>query len=316
VPALADIPYLQITRNEPLAAHTRFGLGGPADLFIETASRPSFAAAVAALHAAGTPFVVIGHGTNLVVSDAGVRGAVLRFTGAEINAQGASVQAAAGATLQALVDFTIAAGLAGIHTLAGVPGSVGGAVYGNAGAYGRSIHESVREVEFSDGAGIRTLPQPGCEFAYRESVFKRRKDWHILGVTLELEPGDATALNARAAEIMATRNAKFPVDMRCAGSVFKNLMAADLPAAARAAVPPQAVREGKVAAAWFLEAVGMKGAGRGGMHVADYHANLVYNDGTGTARQLLELLADAKRRVRERFGLMLEEEVQFIGDFA
>ena len=110
---------------------------------------------------------------------------------------------------------------------------------------------------------------------------------------------------------MALRNTKFPPSMKCAGSVFKNLLASELPPGV--AVPPEVVREGKVPAAYFLEQVGAKGLAHGGIHVADYHANLIYNDGAGTARQFRDLAAELKARVRERFGLELEEEVQYLG---
>src|ERR1019366_1528376 len=114
-----------------------------------------------------------GSGTNLIVSDSGFQGVVLRFTGADLRGNGAQVCVAAGAVLQDLVDFTVINGLAGIHTMTGIPGSVGAAVYGNAGAYGRAIDRSIREVRFFDGAGIRVASNEECHFRYRESVFKR-----------------------------------------------------------------------------------------------------------------------------------------------
>ena len=115
--------------------------------------------------------------------------------------------------------------------------------------------------------------------------------------------------------ILKVRNEKFPVTMKCAGSIFKNLLLNDLPAAWRRKCPPAAVREGKVPAAWFLEQVGAKGMARGDIHVADYHANLIYNAGGGTAADLCALIRELKARVRERFGIELEEEVQYVGYF-
>jgi UDP-N-acetylmuramate dehydrogenase len=190
---------------------------------------------------------------------------------------------------------------------------VGAAVYGNAGAYGHSISERVRSVRFFDGHGVRIFGNAGCEFAYRESVFKRRKDWVIFSTELSLEPADPAELKRTASEIQAIRDEKFPVMMKCAGSIFKNLLLAELPSAVAAQVAPRVVREGKVAAAYFLEQVGAKGMARGDMRVADYHANLIYNAGGGTARELRDLIAELKSRVRARFGLELEEEVQYAG---
>lgn len=257
--------------------------------------------------------MVIGAGSNLIAADEGFPGTVLRFTASKIEADGNRVHVEAGAVLQDLVDFSIDRGLGRIHTMTGVPGWVGGAVYGNAGAYGHSMHESVREVRFFDGETIRTIHNAACEFRYRESIFKREKNWIIFSAVLELDPGDPAELRRVADDIFRIRNEKFPPTMKCAGSIFKNLMLAELPAEVQAAVPGKAVREGKVASAYFLEQVGAKGLRNGGIHVADYHANLIYNAGGGTARELREVIRELKRRVHDRFGFDLEEEVQYIG---
>jgi UDP-N-acetylmuramate dehydrogenase len=219
----------------------------------------------------------------------------------------------AGAVLQDLVDFSIAHGLKGLETLSGIPGSVGAAIYGNAGAYGHSISERVVSVRFYDGAQVRVFGNEECKFHYRESVFKRHKEWIIFSTELRLDAADGPALRQAADEILKIRNEKFPVTMKCAGSIFKNLLLAELPEAAAAEVPASAVREGKVPAAWFLERVGAKGMVRGDIHVAAYHANLIYNAGAGTAADLCALIAELKARVRERFGFELEEEVQYVG---
>ena len=197
--------------------------------------------------------------------------------------------------------------------MTGVPGWVGGAVYGNAGAYGNSLHTVIESVRFWDGRVIRTFSNAECCFGYRESRFKRHKDWVIFSTTFRLTPGDAAQLRARADEILSIRNAKYPPTMKCAGSIFKNLFFAALPPAAQREVPPQLVRDGKVPSAWFLEAVGGKGIRNGDIHVADYHANLIYNPGHGTARQVCEVIDDLKARVHSRFDFLLAEEVQYIG---
>src|SRR5262249_10853694 len=149
--------------------------------------------------------------------------------------------------------------------------SIGAAVYGNAGAYGHSISERVQNVEFFDGQEVRMFANEECEFHYRESIFKRKKDWIIFSVKLQLEPAGAEELRKISSDIVKVRNEKFPVTMKCAGSIFKNLHLRELPASAAAEVPPSAVREGKVPAAWFLEQVGAKGVQRGDIHVAAYH---------------------------------------------
>jgi UDP-N-acetylmuramate dehydrogenase len=310
---LAGIPNVTVSHGTPMSRYTRFGIGGPADLFADTASAEGFAAALRSARDAAIPVTVIGGGTNLIVSDEGFRGLVLRFSAGEIVAKGSIVTADAGAVLQDLVDFANRHGLAGLETLAGIPGWVGAAVYGNAGAYGHSLGERVVSVRFFDGEQIRVFDRSACEFHYRESIFKRRKDWVIFSTELSLTPGDPSALEKTSADIRRVRNAKFPPAMKCAGSIFKNFLLRELPADVAAQVPAEVVREGKVPAAWFLEQVGAKGARRGDIQVAAYHANLIYNDGAGTARDLRALIADLKQRVRTRFGIEVEEEVQYVG---
>jgi UDP-N-acetylmuramate dehydrogenase len=310
---LAEIPNLTVFTGAPLSRYTRFGIGGLADLYAETGSAEAFIAALSAARASGMETVVIGGGTNLIVSDAGFRGIVLRYRGDRLLEANGRVHADAGAVLQDLVDFAIAHGLAGLETLAGIPGSVGAAVYGNAGAYGHSLSERVIKVRFYDGENVRVFDNEQCEFQYRESVFKRYKDWIIFSTELRLDAGNAHALRETADSILKVRNEKFPVTMKCAGSIFKNLLMRELPPSAAAEVPAQAIREGKVPAAWFLEQVGAKGMLRGDIHVAAYHANLIYNGGAGTAADLRALIEELKARVADRFGIELEEEVQYVG---
>jgi UDP-N-acetylmuramate dehydrogenase len=315
---LAQIPNLQLLEQALLSHYTRFGIGGPADIFAETEDESSFIAALGLVGASGLRSVVIGGGTNLIVSDEGFRGVVLRFKAHEIRAslsptRGPCVHAGAGAELQDLVDYTVAHGLKGIETMTGVPGWVGAAVYGNAGAYGHSIMERVEQVRFFDGKQVRIFGNAECEFQYRESVFKRHKDWIIFSTELRMDAAASEGLRQVADGILKVRNAKYPPSMKCAGSIFKNLILAELPESVRERVPASVIREGKVPSAYFLEQVGAKGIRNGGIHVADYHANLIYNAGQGNARQLREVIDDLKTRVERHFGLQLEEEIQYVG---
>jgi UDP-N-acetylmuramate dehydrogenase len=211
------------------------------------------------------------------------------------------------------VDFANRRGLKGLETLSGIPGWTGAAIYGNAGAYGHSIAERVASVRFFDGSEVRVFDWAQCDFAYRESIFKRHKDWIIFSTDLKLEAADAEELTKTSAEILKVRNEKFPPTMKCAGSIFKNFLWKELPSQVAEQVPAKVVREGKVPAAWFLEQIGAKGMRLGGIQVADYHANLIYNAGEGTARELCAVIAELKARVRERFGVEVEEEVQYVG---
>jgi len=310
---LAEIPNLTVLMDAPLSRYTRFGIGGPADIYAETESVDAFVAALTSARASGWPVMVIGGGTNLIVSGGGFRGVVLRYRASRLTAEETRVSADAGAVLQDLVDFTVDRGLKGLETLAGIPGSVGAAVYGNAGAYGHSISERVVSVRFYDGRAVRVFDNAACQFRYRESIFKEHKEWIIFSTELLLDSADAAVLRKTADDIVKIRNEKFPVTMKCAGSIFKNLLLNELPQRVAAQVPATAVREGKVPAAWFLEQAGAKGMQRGDIHVAAYHANLVYNAGAGTADDLYSLIQELKQRVRERFGIEIEEEVQYVG---
>jgi UDP-N-acetylmuramate dehydrogenase len=309
---LAGIPNLSIRRNVSLAEYTRFGLGGPADALVDAQDSAAFHSALQLTRGFDLPMVVIGGGTNLIVSDGGFPGIVLRFTGSLIERDGNCLGIESGAVLQDVVDFSINHGLAGLQTMTGIPGWVGGAVYGNAGAYGHSIQEVVERVRATNGEQVVEFSTAECEFTYRESMFKRRKEWVILSTHLRLHRADASELRRTAEGIRSIRDEKYPPSMRCAGSIFKNLLFAKLPASVQSEVPPNLVREGKVPSAWFLERIGAKGMRVGDIQVATYHANLLYNDGAGTSADLITVITELKQRVRERFGFELEEEVQYV----
>jgi UDP-N-acetylmuramate dehydrogenase len=309
---LRAIPHVTVTEHVPLSECTRFAIGGPARFLIDVSAEQALLAVLSELRGSSAAVALIGGGTNLIVSDDGFPGAVLRYTSSRIEVAGSKVRVESGAVLQDLVDFNIERGLQGLETMTGIPGWVGGAIYGNAGAYGHAIQERIESVRFFDGACLREIGNAECAFAYRESIFKRRKDWIVISATLRLDPADPAALAATAHGILKIRNEKYPPSMRCAGSIFKNLILAELPEAVRAQVPDRVIREGKVPSAYFLEGVGAKGMAMGAIRVADYHANLIYNTGGGTAGQLRELIEILKSRVLARYGLRLEEEVQYI----
>lgn len=289
---------------------TRFGLGGPADMVIESENSEEF---LAELRQVDGPHLVLGGGTNLVASDDGYRGTILRFLGKTIERDDTTLRVESGADLEDVVRFAVENGLAGIESMMRIPGWVSGAVYGNAGAYGQSLREVISRVEIFDGVRRRWIAKEECGFRYRSSRFKAERSWTILQAEFSLRPGYAPALAARAAEIQATRDAKFPPSMKCAGSIFKNCFFADLPPKAQVAVPQNLIRDGKVPSAFFLEQVGAKGTSTGGIRVADYHANLIYNAGGGTAAQVIEIIDDLRLRILQKFEFDPEIEVQFIG---
>jgi UDP-N-acetylmuramate dehydrogenase len=308
------IPNLQVTENVPLRQLTRFAIGGPARLLMDASTEAALVSAFEIIREAQSPWALTGGGTNLLAADEGFPGVVLRHTAKNIQIDGTTVTVEAGAILQDVVDATIEQGLRGLETMTGIPGWIGGAVYGNAGAYGHSIQERVESVRFFDGEIFREIDNPACEFQYRESIFKRHKDWIVTSATVRLDPADATELRAKAAGILKIRNEKYPPSMHCAGSIFKNLILAELPPSLRERVPQTVIREGKVPSAYFLEQVGAKGMANGDIRVADYHANLIYNLSAGTASQVRQVIEELTDKVRQVYGLQLEEEVQYLGN--
>jgi UDP-N-acetylmuramate dehydrogenase len=308
-----ELTDVRVATGVALSAYTRFGIGGPAKFLVESSNNESFQSALTLARQSGLPHVVIAGGTNLVVSDKGFDGSVLRFTGERIHVKGMRMHVEAGASLQAVVDRSIESSLQGMETMTGIPGSLGAAVYGNAGAYGHSLNERVESVCYTDGRTTHALPGNKCDFEYRGSIFKRRKDWVILSAELSFDAGDRSELQNKALEIRTIRDAKYPPSMKCAGSIFKNCFFRDLPEPVQRELPEKMIRDGKVPSAWFLEQVGAKGIRRGDIQVATYHANLIYNDGNGTAEDLVAVIADLKRRIRDRFGFEIEEEVQYVG---
>lgn len=304
-----------ILQNAPLSRYTRFALGGPARTLVDASTPEELAEVWDNARATGDRVALIGGGSNLIASDEGFAGTVLRYIAAQLAIEGNTIHVDAGCVLQTLVDASIDAGLEGLHTMTRIPGWTGGAVYGNAGAYGHSIHEFVERVGFFDTTSgrVEEIGNAACEFRYRESVFKRRKDWIVLNATLRLpHAADPLKIRAEADRILKIRDEKFPPELKCAGSIFKNLFFADLPQDVQGLVPKEVVREGKVPSAYFLEQIGAKGMFAGGIRVADYHANLIYNTGTGTAAQVRHLIAILKERVIEHYGIELEEEVQYL----
>lgn len=257
--------------------------------------------------------ITLGGGSNLIVADAGFDGVVVRFTGRKMDRNDGVTTAETGAVWQDVVDYHNELALTGMERMTGIPGWLGGAVYGNAGAYGQTIMDFVESVRVFDGAGFRDVPREDCGFAYRTSGFKARKDWVLLSARMRLAAGDAIEIRQTSAEILATRNEKFPPTMKCAGSIFKNLHVANLPESALNRVPLGVMKAGKVPSAWFLEQAGSKGMKVGGIAVAEYHANLIYNTGSGTAVEVCALIDELKCRVQSEFGLLLEEEVQYVG---
>jgi UDP-N-acetylmuramate dehydrogenase len=282
--------------SRPLADLTSFRIGGPADLFVTVQTEDELMAAMAAAHRISMPAFCLGAGTNLLISDRGMRGLVVKlgdgFT--TISIESFKVIAGGAAQFGMLVEIVVEHGLAGLEFGEGIPGTVGGGLVMNAGAFGGEMAKVVTLVHGVTVEGdARALTRDEVNFAYRRTDLPPR--FVITRVDFELEPGDRETLRARVAELKAKRAARQPRDVPNAGSIFKN--------------PP-----GNFAGR-LLENAGLKGARLGGAAFSDQHANFIVNLGGARAAEVRALMELARNKVKEAAGVWLEPEVKLVGDW-
>lgn len=290
----------QLLTSEPLGPYTTFGIGGPADFFIRATNPETFVLACNSARELGIPLFVLGGGSNLLINDAGFRGLVVKSDLTEIVQRGTRVTVGSGVRFDTLVDWAADHSLAGLAFAAGIAGSVGGAIYGNAGCYGKEIGELVVEVTLATPEGqIKVAPKEYCGFSYRHSRLKETGDT-ILTVTLQLEPGDAAELRKIADGHRAHRAERHPTRDCSAGCFFKN-------------IEDPSAQYGKIAAGKLLEDIGAKSERVGGAAVHDGHANIIINAGGATAHDVLTLARRLRRKVAEKSGHLLDREIIFLG---
>ena len=300
------------SQNEPLSKHTTLEIGGPAKYFGETQSEEELKEIVKKAMNEAIPFMVVGEGSNLLVADEGFEGLVIKNKVKGIKKKDGLVSAMMGSALQELVDFTIKNGLAGMQKMTGIPGTVGGAIYGNAGAYGHTISDHLVRIKVFDGKKTFWMAKAECNFSYRDSDFKKT-EYILLEAEFKLDAGDSSHLRKEAEETLALRLKKYKPGIACPGSFFKNVQVKDLSQEQLAKIPKDKIVYEKIPAGYLLEEVGAKGARRGDIEIADFHANLFINRGKGTARDFYSLSEEFKQKVKEKFGIVLEPEVQLIG---
>lgn len=281
--------------GRPLAALTTLGCGGPAALLIEADSRAHLSGILAAARQKNIPWFVLGHGSNLLVADEGWDGLVITLGGEfrECHRNGERLSCGGAATLPRVARIASGAGLAGLEPLAYIPGTIGGALAINAGAYGTSIGDLVVEAEVCLPGEVKTIPAENLNFGYRTrgvpagSVVSR--------VVLELKQGDPEAITGKMLDMRRRREVSQPLREKSCGSVFKN-------------------PGGKKSAGQLLDEAGCKGLDSGGAAVSDIHANFIINRGNATARDVLDLMNECRRKVKDGSGVVLEPEVRFLGN--
>lgn len=287
----------KVLEQEPMARHTTFRIGGPADYFVELGSIEQIRAAIQVCREENLPWFVLGRGSNLLVSDKGYRGVILSiykdFQKTEI--QGETVTVQAGVLLTTLSGKVLDASLTGLEFASGIPGTIGGAVVMNAGAYGGEMKDIVRKVTVLDQDGeVRTLTCGEMQFGYRTSLAKK-KEYIVLGAELTLKQGEKEKIREEMQTLKAKRIEKQPLEFPSAGSTFKR---------------PEGYFAGKL----IMDA-GLRGAAVGGAQVSEKHCGFVVNTGNATAADVRELMRRVQEKVEEQFGVHLEPEVRFLGEF-
>lgn len=292
----AALPALEIRENEPMSEHCSFKIGGPARLMLLPSSAEEAASALAILRSSGAQVLIVGSCTNLLIPDEGYPGAVVRMSKPASSMElldAERIRAQAGATLNALAVFAAQHELTGLEFAHGIPGSVGGGVAMNAGAYGGEMRDVLESAEYVDADGvISTLSGDALGLSYRHSAFSDT-DKLITSAVFRLTPGDGEAVRARMNELIEKRRASQPLDMPSAGSTFKR------------------PKTGYAAA--LIDEAGLKGLRVGGAMVSTKHAGFVVNAGGATYSDVIELMREVRRRVYEFSGVLLEPEVKIIG---
>jgi UDP-N-acetylmuramate dehydrogenase len=296
--AVRRVVRARVLENERMSGHTTLGVGGPADVFVEVETEDDLAALMGCISRAGLPWIVIGDGANLLVSDKGIRGVVISLAGEfeDVDVRPPIVQAGASARISAVADVAAENDLSGLEGVGTVPGTVGGAIVMNAGTHRGYIDEVTESVSVVTSTGEkRVLPREECGFTYRGSRFQTDQPMIVTGATFRLQPGDGAAIRRHLEQVRRHRAESQPQGMS-AGCFFKN---------------PESFR----GAGGLIESAGGKGLREGRAVVSDIHANFIINEGGATAADLRNLAERVRDLVREKHGIELEYEVRMIGEW-
>lgn len=302
--------------NILLAPFTSFHIGGPARYFIKVNSVEETTEAFTFAKNQNLPIFILGGGSNILIADTGFKGVVIKVENEEMICDGQMITVGAGATLLSVVAFAVSHGLRGLENLAGIPGLIGGAVRGNAGAFGTDIGTHIMNVMAFNRETLETkvFTRQDCQFSYRESFFKQHPEWVIFGVGIGLESGNAEELQKIADETIAKREAKHPQNAWSAGSFFVNPVVSDAAIRKEFEVDTDIkLRDDKVPAGWLIDQAGLRGKKIGGAMVSEIHPNYIVNAGGATAEDVIILSSLIKQKVRIQFNIQLKEEVQFVG---
>jgi len=300
-----------IKKNISLVQYTTFKIGGKAKYFCTVGTKEELIEAVKAAKKMRLPFFILGKGSNLLVSDKGFNGIVIKIVNCKLKVENRKISADAGVPLNKLVSLSAEKSLTDMEWAVGIPGTVGGAVYGNAGSFGKSMKDVVDKVEVYDikTRKVKIVSNKDCKFAYRESIFKKNKNLIILSTKLSLIRGEKKEIKNKIKEYLKYKKGTQPLNYPSAGSVFKN------PKNFSAGEPGEENKfsSSNFTAAQLIEKCGLKGERAGGAKISEKHANFIVNFGGATAKDAKKLINLAKKSVKRKFGIVLKEEIQHIG---
>ncbi len=299
----------KIEKGKELKSFNTYHVGGKADFFVAAKARQDLIDAYNFAKEKQIPYAVLGKGSNVLIADDGFRGLVIANKVNTLERHENKIVASSGLSLSAFVKYSAEAGLAGAEFLAGIPGTVGGAILGNAGAWGRSFGDIVESVDFLDESGARRIQREGVDFSYRESSFKKMKGI-ILGAVIVLEKSGSQEVEGKVKEILLHRSGKHPAGRSC-GSFFKNIEVKYLPRETLEAIGGWE-KGGRITAGKLIEEAGCRKLSVGGAEVSKDHANFLLNTGNATANDIKELAEQVKKKVYDKFGVELEPEVRYL----
>ena len=302
----------KIKNNVNLAPYTTFQIGGPAKFFVLVDSKEELQEAINFAKTNNEPYFILGGGSNLLISDNGFAGLVIKINNQDISIEEDVLTTGAGAKLSEVVAWSANAGLSGLEWATGIPGTIGGAVRGNAGAFGGETSANVLTVEcFDTKTGeFKILDKDECAFFYRTSIFKIDTDKIVWQIKLQLAHGEADKILAQMEEILTKRLSRQPKEPS-AGCVFKNLLSAE-ELADKLAISDR-IRGGKLACGLIVEKLNLKGQQIGGAKISDIHANFIVNANEAKAGDVQALINLVKQEAKDKYNLSLEEEVQYLG---
>lgn len=308
---------VKFQNNISLSKHTTFKIGGPARYFCIAKNKEDLIKAVKKAKELNLPFFILGGGSNVLALDEGFNGLVIKikncklkispYGGSSEGRQNSEIYAEAGTKLENLIKFSAKNSLTGLEWVAGIPGTIGGAVYGNAQAFDIKMFDIVKSVEVLNvktlnhirdkslnGVKIENLSKKQCQFSAKKSIFKKNKNLIILSVVLNLKQGDKENIQKEIKKHLNIRKQRHPLNFPSAGSIFVN-------------------KTGGLASSYLIEKAGLKGIKKGGAKVSEKHAGFIVNTGKAKAKDVLDLIKIIKQKVKSKFGIILKEEIQIIG---